>query len=442
MSLDSIVSVTITRETKIPSQQGFGTGAFVSETAGFQERVKLYASATEISEDSFAGATTLAFGNKYFGQTIRPEALYVIKKGEDLDHIQTITFDADFVTGNSIALDVDGNSIGPVPFDTDHATTIGNLATAIAAEAGVDTAVVGGPSNRVITVTGANVNTLVVLANLAVTGGASQAAGTIATTQWPDESLTYVESLTDAEDINNEWYAIAIESRLAADILAVQAYTEPRTKIFFATSNDADVLTSVTTDICSDLQALSTERTSYLWSDNQTNWPEAAWMGGQLPNDPGSITWANKTLIGVAADDLKGSEISNLDNKNANYYTNINGISTVKNGKMAGGEFIDVIRGADFIAVRIQEAVFTLLSNAPKVPFTNKGIGMVENEVRAVLDLAVDNGIITDDYVLTVPDASEVPLANKGTRVLPDISFVATLQGAIHKVQVEGVLQL
>lgn len=42
-----------------------------------------------------------------------------------------LDFDADFVTGNTIDLKVNGVAIAQVPFDTDQATTKANLITAI-----------------------------------------------------------------------------------------------------------------------------------------------------------------------------------------------------------------------------------------------------------------------------------------------------------------------
>jgi len=86
-----------------------------------------------------------------------------------------LTFDADLVSLNVINLKVNGSAIAPVTFLTDHATTMGLVATAIAAK----TTYVSGASvtaARQITVTGVD-NVDVLLTDIVVTLGVSQANG-------------------------------------------------------------------------------------------------------------------------------------------------------------------------------------------------------------------------------------------------------------------------
>lgn len=84
--------------------------------------------------------------------------------------VQTITFDADFVTGNSIAWTLNGVSQTAIPFATDHATTLANLAAAIeATDAVYDCA----GATRTLTITSIDFDQPVF--TFTVTGGASQA---------------------------------------------------------------------------------------------------------------------------------------------------------------------------------------------------------------------------------------------------------------------------
>jgi len=93
-------------------------------------------------------------------------------------NLSTIVLDADLVTGNSIAISVNGTALSAIPFDTDHLTTMNDIATALEALSEVDTAVVGGASNRTLTVTAVQ-GDVVVVNSFVVTGGASQATATI-----------------------------------------------------------------------------------------------------------------------------------------------------------------------------------------------------------------------------------------------------------------------
>ena len=117
---------------------------------------------------------------------------------------------------------------------------------------------------------------------------------------------------------------------------------------------------------------------------------------------------------------------------------------------MASGEFIDVIRGRDWLTARLRERIFGLLINARKVPFTNAGIDQVTSEVSAQLTEGIGAGYLSPDnlegqdvpFVVTAPTAQEVSKADKIARLLPNVAFEATLAGAIHAVQINGSIQV
>lgn len=95
--------------------------------------------------------------------------------------VQTFVLSADAITGNTIAVTVDGVDLTQA-FDTNHLTTMNALAAQIQAQPGVSTAVVGGSGNRTITVTGAVNGQDVELTDEGITGGVSQATITITET--------------------------------------------------------------------------------------------------------------------------------------------------------------------------------------------------------------------------------------------------------------------
>lgn len=90
---------------------------------------------------------------------------------------QTITWDIDFLASNTIDGKVNGLSITSVPFNTDQATTLANVATAIKNSShDIDSATATGA--REITIVSA-VDKTVALSDFEVIGGASQAVDTI-----------------------------------------------------------------------------------------------------------------------------------------------------------------------------------------------------------------------------------------------------------------------
>jgi len=94
-----------------------------------------------------------------------------------LNQEQVINFDAEFITGNLIDLDLNTVAITQVPFNIDHLTTIGDLATEIQSNADVLTAIVNPDNDREVIIT-AN-NKALLIENIIVTGGASQAVSVL-----------------------------------------------------------------------------------------------------------------------------------------------------------------------------------------------------------------------------------------------------------------------
>lgn len=141
---------------------------------------------------------------------VTPSSAVFVRKAVEAE-VFTVTWDADFVTGNTINGSVGGEAIAAVPFDTNHSTTLTNLATAIQNLANVATATVTGA--RQITITGATAGvSLSPTTNFTVTGGASQAVDTPANVTGPTASATLGIFRADADDVGNGATAVALTS--------------------------------------------------------------------------------------------------------------------------------------------------------------------------------------------------------------------------------------
>jgi hypothetical protein len=93
-------------------------------------------------------------------------------------NIATIDFDADFVTSNTINLNVNGVAIAEVTFSADQATTKALLVAAIDALDGISA--VDGASRTIVVTTDAGDN--ITVSDIVVAAGASQANGSVAYT--------------------------------------------------------------------------------------------------------------------------------------------------------------------------------------------------------------------------------------------------------------------
>jgi len=128
-----------------------------------------------------------------FKNTLNPiaaESIYPARgvcKAPGEDYVVTLprinqsvnVFSADLITANVINATVNGIAITPVTFATSHLATMNAIAAEIAALPNIASAVVGGASNRTITIMSDN-GTSITVTGFLVTLGASQA--TVATT--------------------------------------------------------------------------------------------------------------------------------------------------------------------------------------------------------------------------------------------------------------------
>lgn len=260
---------------------------------------------------------------------------------------------------------------------------------------------------------------------------------------------TALSAISDAFD---DFYGVILLDRDPAKQQAVAAWVESRRKLFVTASNQPGIVGSAFSpppivgpvDLATQLRWDNRNRTALLYSSvlGAADWPDAAWLARQLSTPPGTETWMFKTLAGVTVSGLSATQSQNARSKNANTYESVGGASITREGKVASGEFIDVMHGVDWLQARLTERVFSRLVNLPKVPFTDAGVAVFESEIRAQLSTAVELGVLAGQPTVTVPRVRDVSANDRANRFLPDIRFSAVLAGAVHAVTVRGVVSV
>jgi Protein of unknown function (DUF3383) len=243
---------------------------------------------------------------------------------------------------------------------------------------------------------------------------------------------------------DQDWYGLAIDSVGAAEILSAASWAESQeAMLFFATTQDADCKTASVTDVMTQLQAATLQRTIVLWHHRGAEqWACAAWAGKMLPKTPGSANWANKSLSLVDMSDLSDTERGHLKAKNANYYVSVKRIGFTLDGRAAGGRFADITHGLDWFEARLQERVVLLFANNDKVPYTDAGIQLVRSQVDAQILNGITATIVdpAQDWWTSAPAVADVVPADKLIRLLRDVRFQFVLQGAINKALIQGTV--
>jgi len=241
---------------------------------------------------------------------------------------------------------------------------------------------------------------------------------------------------------SDAWYALVTDAHSEAEINALASPIETLRKIFLASCADDEVLTTSTTDVGSDIKAASYARTALMYHEKTATFPEGALGGKLLPKDPGSETWKFKTLAAVTPSKLTSTEEGNVVGKNVNNYQTVAGVNMTAEGVTASGEFVDITRFIDALTADIEEHVFARLAALDKIPFTDSGIAIIENEIRGSLLRGIRVGGLTADPAptVTVPLAKDVDPLDKNARILRNVLFTAVLAGAIHKLEINGRL--
>lgn len=264
-----------------------------------------------------------------------------------------------------------------------------------------------------------------------------------------DTNMT--DSLNAINAENSDWYGFIIVDRTEATQLLAAAWAETVVKIFSVT--DAVLASTLRTA----LDTAAYERTIYTYHAlvaAADQYIDAALLGKLLPFDPGTYTAMFKTLSGISVDSLTTTESTAIRDENGNTYEEIGGRNIVREGKVSSGDYLDLIIFVDWLQARMQESVYAVLVNNPKVPYDDTGIEMISNAMESPLKTGQNRGAISpenfasDDgrqiggYNITVPALEDIPDADKQNRLLQDVEFTAWYSGAIHTVQINGVVTL
>ena len=445
--INDFVVISISRETARLTRTGFGTPMFIGAYSNIPDRSKEYTDPADMLTDNFEVTDPEYIAAlKLMGQTLSPESFKVGRKLTDVNSKATLAFTGTPSAGTWTVTVGVGTA---TPVETANITYAADddcaiIKAAIEALAGITEVTVTGlySTGFVVEFTGVDAATEFRVTAITVGSLTGVTAATVTMNQYGSAVETWAASLNAVIADDDDWYFLMAETRTQTDIEALAAIIETKVKMYFTCSDDAEVKAGTALNVALTLEALAYDRTVYRWSGDQANYPEASWVGGQAPKDPGSVTWKYQTCVGTLPDILTAAEFTNITDANGNTYETVGGVNTITSeAVVSSGEYIDIIRGTDWLQVRMQEGIYAKLINADKIPFTNAGIGMIEGEVMYWLSEGEDPDrglLVPESSAVVVPDLADVPAAEKALRFLDGITFSATYAGAIHKVGITG----
>lgn len=437
-SLREIVNINITRQTRAVSKVGFGTALVLGVHKRFNELIKYYASSDAMlitnggdfeSTDKEYIAVVPMFSQE---NAVTQVAIGRRKTGDNtvitISNIENLTTYTTTINGTAYLyisdadatnLEIAAGLVAAINLGSEPVTATDNTDGSYDLDADV-----AGVPYTVVVDTNQTVSPLTV-------------------------SDTMANDLAAIKNADNDWYGFLLTSRVLQDALDAAAWIQSNKKFAGFASAVADIVDTTdaadTTTLAAQLKALGYTRSyCFYHPDVGAVYPESAMFGVILPKNPGSYTAMFKTLAGIAVTDLTDTQIKNGTDKNAMVYTEIGGVNMTQEGKTADSEYIDVIIFIDWLEAEVVANVFGDLVNQEKVPYTDSGAGAIEGDVKAALKLGVERQGIAEDppFTTSVPKVADVSTTDKANRLLPDVTFGATLAGAIHFTNINGTVTL
>ena len=234
-------------------------------------------------------------------------------------------------------------------------------------------------------------------------------------------------------------------TRVVAQVKKIMDWVEADYKLFITASADTNIpdqtVGSDTTSLAAYAKDNALERSAVMYHTlAASEYIDAAWFGKCLPYDAGSINWMFKTLSSVTVDELTATQRVNIFAKYANCYDTVAGVNITRKGTVGANEYLDIVRGIDWLRANIQAEVYTVLVNELKVPYTDAGIQSIVAAVRDILEQGIDNGFLASITTCQGPDRADVSSSDVTARILRDVEFEAVAAGAINEVIITGVV--
>ena len=444
-NLDRIVKVDISLDTTGVSTEGFSTILCVGPHLHSLPRVSTYTSADQMLDDGFSADDPLyKMVSDAFSQTPSPAA---VKVGRRQVNSCTVTV-AQLGATSAYTLTVsgygdDGNVTEKTySYTNDEGSSDDVLQGLSTAVTGDESALLSASySDGVLTLQAKDPSKPFALK-----------ASSMLSVELGSVTESVAQTMAAVMNSDSDFYGVAFTSKEQDDVLAMAEWAESAGKLY-GTSFGGDTVknSEMTTDTGSQLKAKNYYRTFWFYHAVENEYPEVAVMARCFAVDPGGETWALKKLAGITVDPLTETEFNAITGKNGNTFELFRNVSVTQNGKVAAGEWIDIIRFRDWLEEEIKTNVFNLLINRDKVPYTDAGIAAIESRIREALELGQSRGGIAPTeydedgnqnlgYTISVPLAANISANTKANRELTDVTFTARLAGAIHVVDITGSL--
>ena len=261
------------------------------------------------------------------------------------------------------------------------------------------------------------------------------------------------QNITDAldtlRDNHDDWYYLLPAAATDTQITALAAWaagTVLSLQTLATGQKEAEkllVAQSATKSI-----AITSAQSVICYNADVTNsYMHAAWVGRMIGYYPEAVTWKWKGLVGIPTADVDAAALGTLLTNHVNTYVNNHKREYMRDGVCADGEYIDVVIGRWQIKQAMRAAITKLMVETDEVPYNDTGFAMIGAAIISALNSAATNGIIRSidnrpQYKVVIPRYSDASEKQIEQRIMPDITWYATLRGGVHGIKATGTLSI
>jgi hypothetical protein len=463
MDIQSVINVNVSIAAPGITQLGFGEPCVLfygdntvpaTNPITDSELVRRYASSTALADmfaDGFAVTSPAYLGvQAIVSQTPHPETVKVARSGSPFSYAVELT-PLTFAAGETLELTISKDGVTRSYSRTAGGVSIAAEATALAVLLNADVDGWGAAGTAEFTVAGVG-DILEIDAVVPANAGEIWYFSALSLLSLEDVTVDrgIAGDLAAISLIDLDWYALVPADAFGgAELLLLATWAAAQTnKIVCASTQDLEVV-SAGTGIGADLVGADRGETLLVYSrHSMAQYPGGAMAGRFLPESPGSEIWAFKTLSGVTPSNLTTAEITNAVASYVNIYTGIEagGVEIVRGNCWKGWSsgssetFIDTIRLIDATVAEVQSRALSLMRSMLKVPYTDKGLASIKGAILSSLRAFMPHGYDEGSAFCGLPLAANISDANKQARLLPGVTFGATLSGGITRVNITGQL--
>ena len=237
--------------------------------------------------------------------------------------------------------------------------------------------------------------------------------------------------------------------------MTVAKWAEGNNKVFGWADSNPQILIAGTNNSFKRAKDQNLQRTICVFdaSENGDEYPEVSILGRAATVN---FNVANSALVlafkqgpGITTADLSPGQLQALELVRGNAFINVGGNVMFYNGRMADGTWFDTVQGVSWLTQKVQVNVFNLFyTSTTKIPWTETGVAMVNQQVTLALELARTNGLIAPGYDnegTFYPDGYKVISTDlallqsqKGERIWEGTSFIAIGSGALQGAVISG----